>query len=325
MSKHKLDRISEQAIDWMVELNAGRTDTTLPTRLQQWLNQDPRHQQAWDVLQQRLGRPCAVLRAMDTRAPGQTEATRQLLMQPTRSRREVLRGLAGLGLLGGALWAGWRSDAALGWRADLHTASGQRRSFTLADGSRLSLNSHSAVDLLFDAGQRLLVLRRGEMLIQVAADPQRPLRVRTAQGQVQALGTRFLVSLEDDATRVVVLQHSVQASLADGRHLDLLEGQAAMLHGSRIDRLTEEQRQRAAWLEGRLEVLDEPLHRVIDALRDYQPGYLRLAPEVRDLRVQGVFPLDDPQQALQALGETLPIHIRHFGPWLTLIGPAPAG
>jgi transmembrane sensor len=206
----------------------------------------------------------------------------------------VLRGLAGLGLLGGGLWAGWRSDAALGWRADLHTASGQRRNFTLADGSRLSLNSHSAVDLLFDAGQRLLVLRRGELLIQVAADPHRPLRVRTAQGQVQALGTRFLVSQEEDATRVVVLQHGVRASLVDGRQLDLQEGQAALLRYSGIEPLAQEQRQRAAWLQGRLEVLDEPLHQVIDALRDYLPGYIRLAPGVRDLRVQGVFPLTSP-------------------------------
>jgi hypothetical protein len=27
-------------------------------------------------------------------------------------------------------------------------------------------------------------------------------------------------------------------------------------------------------------------------------------------------------EALQALGETLPIRIEHYGPWLTLIGPA---
>jgi transmembrane sensor len=106
------------------------------------------------------------------------------------------------------------------------TASGQRRSFTLDDGSRLGLNSHSAVDLLFDADQRLLVLRRGELLIQVAADPQRPLRVRTAQGQVQALGTRFLVSQEKlDPCGGAATQR--RASLADGRQLDLQEGQAA--------------------------------------------------------------------------------------------------
>lgn len=321
MSARTLDSITEQAIDWMVELNARTPDSALLQRLERWLKQDPRHQQAWDRLQQRLGRPCAALRALEQRVPGQAGEARRLLLQPTRSRREVLRGLAGLGLLGGGLWAGWRTDTAQGLIADLHTGAGERRSYTLADGSRLSLNSASAVDLSFDAEQRLLVLRHGELLIQVAADPHRPLRVRTAQGQVQALGTRFLVSQEDAATRVVVLQHSVRASLADGRQQVLQEGQAALLRASGIERLAGEQQQRAAWLDGRLEVLDEPLDDVIAALRPYHRGYIRLAPGLRGLRVQGVFPLDRPQQALAALSEALPIQIEHYGPWLTLIGP----
>ncbi|MEE1890952.1 FecR family protein [Pseudomonas carassii] len=324
MSARSLDPIGEQAIDWMVALNARTPDDALLRQLEQWLRQDPAHQQAWDRLQQRLGKPCAALRALEQRAPGQAAEARRVLLQPTHSRREVLGALASLGLLGGALWGGWRSDATQGWLADLHTASGQRRSFTLADGSRLSLNSASAVDLRFDASQRLVLLRHGELVIQVAADAARPLRVRTAQGQVQALGTRFLVRQEDTATRVVVLEHSVRLSLPDGRWQDLQQGQAALLRSNGIERLGSEQQQRAAWVEGRLEVLDEPLHVVVDALRPYQRGYMRLAPAVRDLRVQGVFPLDQPQQALSALAETLPVSIEHFGPWLTLIGPKTA-
>ncbi|MCG8291819.1 FecR family protein [Pseudomonas entomophila] len=316
-----LDPIGEAAIDWMVELNARAPDAALLERFEHWLRQAPAHQRTWDLLQQRLGRPCAALRALEHNAPGHAAEARRVLLEPTRSRREVLRGLAGLGLLGGVAWGGWRSEAAQGWLADLHTASGERRGFTLADGSRLELNSASAVDLYFDGEQRLLVLRRGELLIQVAPDPRRPLRVRTAQGQVQALGTRFLVSQEGDATRVVVLQHSVRASLADGRWQDVQEGHAALLRSSVIEPLAGEQRQRAAWLDGRLEVLDEPLHTVIDALRPYQRGYIRLAPAVRDLRVQGVFPLDQPHQALVALSESLPISLERYGPWLTLIGP----
>ncbi|PYC28848.1 FecR family protein [Pseudomonas mosselii] len=324
MSARSLDPIGEQAIDWMVALNARAPDDALLHQLEQWLRQDPAHQQAWDRLQQRLGKPCATLRTLEQRAPGQAAEARRVLLQPSHSRREVLGALASLGLLGGALWGGWRSDATQGWLADLHTASGERRSFTLADGSRLSLNSASAVDLRFDARQRLVLLRRGELVIQVAADAARPLRVRTAQGQVQALGTRFLVRQEDTATRVVVLEHSVRLSLPDGRWQDLQQGQAALLRNNGIERLGSEQQQRAAWVEGRLEVLDEPLHVVVDALRPYQRGYMRLAPAVRDLRVQGVFPLDQPQQALSALAETLPVSIEHFGPWLTLIGPKTA-
>ena len=324
MSRPALDRVSEQAIDWMVELRAATPDPALLQRVRLWLQQDPAHQQAWNRLEQRLGHPFAALLALDQRAPGQAAEARRLLMQPTRSRRDVLGAMASLGLFGAALWGGWRSDTTQGWLADLHTGRGERRSFTLADGSRLSLNSASAVDVQFDAGQRLLVLRHGELLIQVARDPLRPLRVRTAQGQVQALGTRFLVSQEQDATRVVVLQHSVRASLADGQWAELQQGQAALLRNNTIERLTGEQQQRAAWLEGRLEVLDAPLHGVIDALRPYQRGYIRLAPAARDLRVQGVFPLDQPQHALEALAEALPISVERYGPWLMLIDLKPA-
>lgn len=324
MSARSLDSVTERAIDWMVELNAASPDPALLRRVDQWLAQDPRHQHAWDLLQQRLGRPCAALRALDQRVPGQASEARQLLLQPTRTRRDVLRSLAGLGLLGGGLWAGWRSDAAQDWMADLHTASGQRRTFTLEDGSRLSMNSASAVDLRFDREQRLVVLRHGELLIDVAKDPLRPLRVRAAQGQIQALGTRFLVGQEPATTRVTVLQHSVRASLPNGQEQVLQQGQAALLGADGIQLLSGEQLQRAAWVDGKLEVLDEPLHAVVEALRPYQRGYIRLAPAVRGLRVQGVFPLDQPQQALAALAEALPIKVEHYAPWLTLIGPGPA-
>jgi transmembrane sensor len=67
-------------------------------------------------------------------------------------------------------------------------------------------------------------------------------------------------------------------------------------------------------------VLDESLEQVVDALRPYHRGFLRVAPQVRGLRVQGVFPIDDPDRTLNALAETLPIRVDHYSPWLTLIG-----
>jgi transmembrane sensor len=58
---------------------------------------------------------------------------------------------------------------------------------------------------------------------------------------------------------------------------------------------------------------------VVDALRPYHRGFVRVAPEIRELRVQGVFPLNDPERALAALAETLPIRVDHYSPWLTLV------
>ena len=319
MSKLRLDPVSEQAIDWMVKLRADTPDAALQTRFNAWLAMDPAHLQAWTQLQDRLGASFNTVRALDRRLPGQASEARQILLQPQGSRRDALRVIAGLGLLGGSLWLCARTPLGDSLLADLSTGRGQRQAFDLADGSRLNLNANSAVDLRFDDQQRLVVLRHGELVIQVAPDPQRPLRVRTAQGQVQVLGTRFLVAQEQDVTRVVVLQHSVQLRLPDGTTRDLQEGQSALLATGRITPTAGDQRGRADWLVGRLNVLDEPLEQVVEALRPYQRGLIRIAPQVRHLRVQGVFPLDDPARTLAALAETLPIQVDSYSPWLTLI------
>ncbi|MGY2188713.1 fec operon regulator FecR [compost metagenome] len=319
MSTPRLDPVSEQAIDWMVRLRAGTPTAAMQERFNAWLAMDPAHAQAWARLQERLGGSFNTVRALDRRLPGQSEHARQILLQPQASRRDALRVIAGLGLLGGGLWIGARSPLGDSLLADLHTGRGQRENFNLADGSRLSLNADSAVDLHFDDQQRLVILRRGELIIQVTPDPRRPLRVRTAQGEARALGTRFLVSQEQDASRVVVLEHSVEARLFDGTQRVLQEGESALLYARHIEPVSGDQQHRADWLSGRLNVLDEPLENVVQALRPYSRGFVRVSPEVRDLRVQGVFPLNDPARTFAALAETLPIRVDHYSPWLTLI------
>ncbi|MDG9923467.1 MULTISPECIES: FecR family protein [unclassified Pseudomonas] len=316
MSQTPLNRPGQEAIEWMVRLRAATPDAQLQAGFDAWLASDPAHAAAWKHLQQGLGGHYETLRSFERRAPGQA---REVLLQPATSRRDVLRGLAGLGLFGGGLWLAARSQPGQALLADLRTGTGERRLYSLADGSQLNLNAGSAVDLDFSTNQRLLHLRRGELVVQVAAEPSRPFIVRSAQGDVRALGTRFLVRQEDQATRVLVLEHSVRISLPNGASQDLQEGEAALLHARHIEALGRGEQHRADWLQGQLSVLDEPLEAMIDALRPYRAGMIRVAPAVRSLRVQGVFPLDQPERALTALGETLPIRISHYGPWLTLI------
>ena len=305
MSRRVLNPAAEQAVAWMVRLRSGRDDARQQALFQQWLGDDPANVHAWEQLQRGLGEHFEVVR----RAPG---ALRDTLLQPEVGRRDVLRAMAGLSVLGG-------SDTGQALAADLRTGTGERRSLTLADGSRLTLNADSAVDLAFSGSHRLVRLRRGGLVVQVAADPSRPFIVRSAQGDVRALGTRFLVEQLADATRVVVLEHAVRASLPNGTELDLAEGQAALLHAQRIEPLAAGQAYRADWVQGHLSVLDEPLALVIDALRPYRPGFVRVSPQVRNLRVQGVFPLDDSERTLAALEETMPIIVKRYGAWLTLI------
>ena len=109
------------------------------------------------------------------------------MLQPETGRRGVLRGIVGLGLLGGGLWLGGHSESGRTLLADLRTGTGERRSVSLNDGSRLQLNADSAVDCDFSAQRRLLRLYRGALVVQVAADPERPFIVRSDQGDILSL------------------------------------------------------------------------------------------------------------------------------------------
>ena len=95
-----------------------------------------------------------------------------------------------------------------------------------------------------------------------------------------------------------------------------------MLYPRSIVPMVGDQRHRADWLRAKLNVLDDPLEDVVAALRPYTRGFVRVAPEIRGLRVQGVYPLDNSARAFTALAETLPIRVEHYSPWLTVIGPA---
>ncbi|WP_261014827.1 FecR family protein, partial [Streptococcus mitis] len=87
----------------------------------------------------------------------------------------------------------------------------------LADGTHIWLNALSAMDVRFDAQQRLLHLRFGEVLIDTAKDLQRPFLVDTAHGHLRALGTRFSVLHGEDNTTLNVFDGRVEVRTADGQ------------------------------------------------------------------------------------------------------------
>ena len=95
------------------------------------------------------------------------------------TRRHVMKGL--LLLLGaGGGWQLWQSETGEGLRADYRTAKGTVSRQQLEDGSLLTLNTHSAADVRFDAHQRTVRLWYGEIAITTAKDAlQRPFRVLT--------------------------------------------------------------------------------------------------------------------------------------------------
>jgi transmembrane sensor len=321
-----LDAATDQAIDWLVRLDSGHSHARDQKAFVAWLAAAPAHAAAWTTLQQRLHqRISPALQQLQGDGHGPASVRALSAAPPSEhTRRRALLGTAAVALLstaGGGFWADRRAPL-MAWSTDLHTGTAERRQFVLSDGSELLLNARSAADLHFSPTQRLLRLRAGALIARVAANAQRPFVVQSDQGSVRALGTRFMVQQDTGRTLVSVLEHSVRltphrprAPQQDGAFadVDLAEGGSAWLYADHVEPLRTAHADPSAWSTGVLEVHDQPLSEVLDALRPYTPAILRVSPEAARVGVYGVYPLDRPMEVLQALVDTLPLRVRRWG------------
>lgn len=307
MTSSHLPPAVKQAIEWLALQRSGQMSTADQQHFEEWLRSSEENRDAWQKLAQRLG---SLLNDLP-------QVSHQVLSNAGSSRRHLLRGA--LGVAGVGLGGWWLQRAGLlpAISSDLQSGFAERRPFVLEDGSRVVLNAQSRVDLAMSVRERRLILREGALSIQVAADLLRPLIVQTRFGEIRALGTRFTVTLREQGVQVWVQESRVQLTDPAGARLELTSGQGAQLGESGLRPLDPRQAGEGVWEDGLLEVRDQSLGDIVEALRPYRRGILRISPQARALRVSGVFPLDDSDQALRSLQEVLPIKVETHLNWWT--------
>ncbi|GAB2830765.1 FecR family protein [Comamonas piscis] len=312
--------VAQAAVRWLLDLEPGDSSTARRKRQQwqSWLDADPLHAQAW----QRIAQVDGQLRGVPTAVAVQT------LASPALSRRHAVRLAVMIAAGAGGLLALGQSplgqQAWLSASADLSTATGEQQRTVLPDGTRLLLNTASAVDLRYSSSERLIVLRAGEIQIESAADPSpdpatgqaRPLRVRSSQGWARAIGTRFTVRQYADDTLVQVQDGQVELQLRNdmSQTLRLAAGEQGRIAAQQLKRDAAPAADQA-WTQGMLVADDQPLGDFIAELARYRPGHLHCTPEAAALRVSGSYPLGDTDRVLAALANTLPLRISSRTRW----------
>ncbi len=314
-------RVLDEAAEWLMRLHdSGATDADRAA-CERWRQADPQHALAWERAERLLGKLGGLPAALAMPALDRPRSHRA-------QRRAAVARLAALLAVAPAGWLAWQAWYAAdqrGWGADLRTATGERRTEHLADGSRLLLDTASAVDIRFDGALRLLTLRQGAISIETAADtatPRRPFVVDTAHGRLRALGTRYMVRQQAQRTVVVVHEHEVVVETMAGAHGIVRAGTGARFDASRIDTPRAELMAEAAWESGWVDARGRPLAEIIAAQRPYRSGSLRVSMAAGGLPVSGHFPLDDTDAALTALEDMMPIHVRRYTPWFVSINVA---
>ena len=298
--------IVQQAAQWMARLWSDDASDEDRAACARWCAAHPHHDLAWQRLQAFEGKLHSVPR----------DAARHALREPAPAaylnRRRALTMLAVLLPVGGMAYLLRGTDAWQVATAGHGTATGEIREMILPDGTRVMLASASAIDVRFDASERLLILRSGEILVTTAHDPaRRPFRVQGRHGTVQALGTRFTLRQDEHTSRVAVFEGAVEVRLAHApeRPVRIATGQGAVFSADIVQSGAPVSASAAAWTKGVLVADNMRLDDLLAELSRYRPGLLRCDPAVASLSVNGVFPLRDTDRALHNLALALPVQI----------------
>lgn len=302
------------AAQWFARMQSGEVSDDDRRAFEAWRTADPEHEQQY--------RRLAYIWEATLAVP---ESRLQALMQendapparPWLARRRFGLGLAGACTLAVAGMAG----VSRGWFAPepealtLVTRRGERHQVTLPDGSILHMNFGTRVVVRFQADLRLLELRQGEAFFDVSHDAARPFVVNAGMGRVTVTGTRFNVRREAASTRVSVESGSVRVD--NGRWWARSErrlgaGQEVVAYADQtlgeVDQA--DVSNLVAWQRGKMVFNDVALAEVIDEMNRYLAQPARLATTaLGQLRVSGVFGVDDPQAMIDALPSIVPVQV----------------
>jgi len=337
--------VREQAANWLVSLEEGLTSDER-TRLEQWLAADPAHAQAlmrmaehWDgfdelaeladilPLNRRPQRRGFTLKLAAIAAAVLVIVASGLFIMWQRGERA---GVASASIAAAAVSGSSRSATVDGGEPGvsrkLQTYVGQQLTVPLADGSVVTLNTNTSLDVQYFDAERRITLNRGEAIFSVAHDAARPFRVHAGERVVQAVGTVFNVKLESqDDVRVTVTEGKVKVvdrPTAAQRELFVGAGESAMLSEAKpqIRRIETAQIEASqAWQHGVLIYQGETLDTVIADVSRYTNVRFSIADDsIRNKRVGGVFRAGDVDGLLLALRESFGIEPRREGDVIVL-------
>ena len=324
----ELTSISQQAARWWVVLHNMDASAAEKHEFVEWVARAPERVEAC----LRVARVHTAVSRADVRWPETSaeDLVRDALAAPDDSvvplrplvprrrdeehRRPALRWVAGLA-------ASVILAACLGWWLMLarpeqfQTKVGEQHSVLLVDGSRVTLNTASRIEVSLRADHRIVRLLQGEALFEVTHEAQRPFDVYAGNVVVRAVGTQFDIDRRATCTAVTVVEGRV-AMIAAGSRAGTLPvlsardrvivdsaGPGALEHDVNLAETT-------AWTQHQLVFHHRPLGEVADEFSRYNVGRIQIhSPSLRDQEVTGTFRSNDVASFVAVLAGMPGVHV----------------
>jgi transmembrane sensor len=312
---------TDQAAAWLARQRIGPLSEADAAAFAAWLRSDPSHTAAWDSYERLWDRVEAV--RDDPRVLAIREQARRKKARRMASRRAWR--------FSAALAAGVLVAVGVGWNLrhsipqaispepsaqiaaaaaqfptlvrDASTEIGERSQLLLPDGSKVTLNTGSAIHADYTGHDRRVILVRGEAFFDVAKDTSRPFIVSAGSRQVIAVGTAFDVRLQDSRVKVTLVEGKVRVlriaasnttATPPSQPLSAVMLEAGSVLVARDDGADQVERLDAdratSWKGGKLVFDGERLADVVAEMNRYSREKLEIADAaLQDRQVSGVF------------------------------------
>jgi transmembrane sensor len=340
--------IAEQAAAWFVTHRAAPLDERQRLQFFAWLKASPIHVEEYlsiAALESSLSAATedpeisldALLEAAHRDTPAQVVDLRSgrpaSARPPEHTRRSNswwvgAAALAGIGMVAAVLVWALGEGQWLSLPKTYQTTHGGQGMWQLADGSVLHLNTDSSVTVRFSEHERLVTLRQGQALFEVAHEAVRPFRVNSGDSSTVAVGTEFDVYRRGDATQITVVKGRVlvypgplsvssSASMAGDEHsLSVSAGQQTTVRSGVMPTapVNADLSRAVAWLERQIVFDQQPLDEVAGEFNRYNGISFEIDdPKLRTLPVSGVFDAYDPASFAAFLGSLDGIRVEWQG------------
>ncbi len=301
------DSVHAQAVDWILRIRSENCPETERHAFNTWLEESASHRQAYETVQAQW-EWMEPFKAMNF--PARDAALRYRGKSP---RRLFIYSAAATLLLAMGLTAFMPN----GWLGIPHTyvaEKGDRQTVTLADGSRIELNTESEVRVHFNRWQRSVEIIKGEAFFTVNHDAERPFEVRAGSGRIRDIGTAFEVYIKPQHVIVAVQEGIVEVQASGKRELTAGQQLAFSNNGEFQALQAQDVAGLTAWRQGNLVFRDRRLDDVLAEVGRYHDTRIRLQNEtLGKLRVSGIFHTAELGDTLNAIAAILPVNIDQVG------------
>lgn len=191
---------------------------------------------------------------------------------------------------------------------------GKRSSLTLADGSKVWVNSGSTLKFpsIFKTDKREIWVD-GEIYIEVEKNKAHPFYVNTSHMVINVVGTQFNVTAYDEDTdySVVLVEGCVDVSI-DKEKARLLPNQMLSVSTDQISVKKIDVNNYTSWREGYLQFASEPLSNILKRLSRYYDTPIDYDNSIAQLKCNGKLVLfDNIEDVMKTIYNTIPIQYSH--------------